>query len=51
MSSRKTLDELERTGRRPKFIYTVPNHHNPAGVTIFVSDGQRLSAATLTSTQ
>src|SRR6202035_1721836 len=27
-----TLDELERTGRRPKFIYTVPNFHNPAGV-------------------
>jgi len=30
----ETLDELERTGRRPKFIYTVPNHHNPAGVTM-----------------
>jgi 2-aminoadipate transaminase len=29
-----TLDELERTGRRPKFIYTVPNFHNPAGVTM-----------------
>src|SRR5438270_7509707 len=29
-----TLDELERTGRRPKFIYTVPNFHNPAGVTL-----------------
>jgi 2-aminoadipate transaminase len=28
------LDELERTGRRPKFIYTVPNFHNPAGVTM-----------------
>ncbi|MGH2867640.1 MAG: PLP-dependent aminotransferase family protein [Solirubrobacteraceae bacterium] len=28
------LDELERTGRRPKFIYTVPNFHNPAGVTL-----------------
>ncbi|HEY5428139.1 MAG TPA: PLP-dependent aminotransferase family protein, partial [Solirubrobacteraceae bacterium] len=31
---RETLDELERTGRRPKFIYTVPNFHNPAGVTM-----------------
>jgi 2-aminoadipate transaminase len=31
---RTTLDELERTGRRPKFIYTVPNFHNPAGVTL-----------------
>ena len=30
----QTLDELERTGRRPKFIYTVPNFHNPAGVTL-----------------
>jgi 2-aminoadipate transaminase len=29
-----TLDELERSGRRPKFIYTVPNFHNPAGVTL-----------------
>jgi 2-aminoadipate transaminase len=29
-----TLDELERSGQRPKFIYTVPNFHNPAGVTL-----------------
>jgi len=29
-----TLDDLERTGHRPKFIYTVPNFHNPAGVTL-----------------
>jgi 2-aminoadipate transaminase len=28
------LDELESSGRRPKFIYTVPNFHNPAGVTM-----------------
>src|SRR5450755_5198629 len=28
------LDTLEREGRRPKFIYTVPNFHNPAGVTM-----------------
>jgi 2-aminoadipate transaminase len=28
------LDALEREGRRPKFIYTVPNFHNPAGVTM-----------------
>jgi 2-aminoadipate transaminase len=31
---RDTLDRLEREGRRPKFIYTVPNFHNPAGVTL-----------------
>lgn len=30
----QTLAELERAGRRPKFIYTVPNFHNPAGVTM-----------------
>jgi 2-aminoadipate transaminase len=29
-----TLAALEREGRRPKFIYTVPNFHNPAGVTL-----------------
>jgi 2-aminoadipate transaminase len=29
-----TLDQLEAAGRRPKFIYTVPNFHNPAGVTL-----------------
>src|SRR6201987_3664666 len=29
-----TLDDLERSGRTPKFIYTVPNFHNPAGVTL-----------------
>ena len=28
------LNELERGGRRPKFIYTVPNFQNPAGVTM-----------------
>jgi 2-aminoadipate transaminase len=29
-----TLEQLERSGRRPKFIYTVPNFHNPGGVTL-----------------
>jgi 2-aminoadipate transaminase len=29
-----TLERLEREGRRPKFIYTVPTFHNPAGVTL-----------------
>jgi 2-aminoadipate transaminase len=29
-----TLDQLEAAGRRPKFIYTVPNFHNPAGITM-----------------
>ncbi|MBV8988094.1 MAG: PLP-dependent aminotransferase family protein, partial [Solirubrobacterales bacterium] len=30
----RRLEQLEQTGRRPKFIYTVPNFHNPAGVTM-----------------
>ena len=28
------LDALEREGRRPKFLYTVPTFQNPAGVTM-----------------
>jgi len=28
------LDRLAREGRRVKFLYTVPNFHNPAGVTL-----------------
>lgn len=28
------LVHLERQGRRVKLLYTVPNHHNPAGVTL-----------------
>src|SRR5436305_1289909 len=36
------LDELERTGRRPKFIYTVPNFHNPAGVTLSLARRREL---------
>jgi 2-aminoadipate transaminase len=28
------LTELKQAGRRVKFLYTVPNHHNPAGVTL-----------------
>ncbi|HET9073039.1 MAG TPA: PLP-dependent aminotransferase family protein [Solirubrobacteraceae bacterium] len=30
----ETLARLDREGRRPKFIYTIPNFHNPAGVTL-----------------
>jgi 2-aminoadipate transaminase len=37
-----TLDELERSGRRPKFIYTVPNFHNPAGVTLSLDRREEL---------
>jgi 2-aminoadipate transaminase len=31
---RRTLEELDCLGRTPKFIYTVPTFHNPAGVTL-----------------
>lgn len=30
----ETLASLTRAGRRVKFLYTVPNFHNPAGVTL-----------------
>ena len=36
------LGELEREGRRPKFIYTVPSFQNPAGVTMSLERRQRL---------
>ena len=29
-----TLDRLQAEGRRPKFIYTIPNFQNPGGVTM-----------------
>jgi 2-aminoadipate transaminase len=38
----ETLDRLEREGRRPKFIYTVPTFQNPAGVTMSVERRHRL---------
>jgi 2-aminoadipate transaminase len=38
------LDELDRAGKRPKFIYTVPNFHNPAGVTMSLERRRRLVA-------
>ncbi len=39
-----TLERLERAGRRPKFIYTVPNFHNPAGVTMSLERRRELVA-------
>ena len=36
------LERLEREGRRPKFIYTVPTFQNPAGVTMSLSRRRRL---------
>lgn len=36
------LERLERAGRRPKFIYTIPNFQNPAGVTLSLPRRKRL---------
>jgi 2-aminoadipate transaminase len=38
----RTLDRLQAAGRRPKFIYTVPNFQNPAGVTMSLARRRRL---------
>jgi 2-aminoadipate transaminase len=38
----ETLNRLEREGRRPKFIYTVPTFQNPAGVTMSFERRTRL---------
>jgi 2-aminoadipate transaminase len=37
-----TLDSLEREGRRPKFVYTVPTFQNPGGVTMSLARRRRL---------
>jgi 2-aminoadipate transaminase len=37
-----TLDRLDAAGRRPKFIYTIPNFQNPAGVTLSLPRRERL---------
>jgi DNA-binding transcriptional MocR family regulator len=34
---REALAAVSRSGKRAKFLYTVPNFHNPAGVTLAVS--------------
>jgi 2-aminoadipate transaminase len=38
----RTLAELERDGRRPKFIYTVPTFQNPSGTTMSLPRRRRL---------
>ena len=37
-----TLDRLHNEGRRPKFIYTIPNFQNPGGVTMSLARRRRL---------
>jgi 2-aminoadipate transaminase len=38
----ETLDRLEREGKPPKFIYTVPSFQNPGGVTMALPRRRRL---------
>ncbi len=38
----QALERLEREGRRPKFIYTVPTFQNPAGETMSLARRRRL---------
>ncbi len=38
----ETLTALSRQGRRVKFLYTVPNFHNPAGVTLSLERRPRI---------
>jgi 2-aminoadipate transaminase len=38
----RTLDRLQDEGHRPKFIYTIPNFQNPAGVTMSLPRRHRL---------
>jgi 2-aminoadipate transaminase len=37
-----TLDRLEGQGRKPKFIYSIPNFQNPGGVTMSLPRRRRL---------
>jgi 2-aminoadipate transaminase len=34
---RNAITTVRASGRRLKFLYTIPNHHNPAGVTLSVA--------------
>jgi 2-aminoadipate transaminase len=38
----RTLERLAEQGRRPKFIYTIPNFQNPGGVTMSLARRRRL---------
>jgi 2-aminoadipate transaminase len=37
------LDQLAREGRRAKYVYTIPNHQNPGGVSLSVERRHRLA--------
>src|SRR5207302_8191324 len=38
----QAIAAVAASGRRAKFLYTVPNYHNPAGVTLAVSRRHRI---------
>ena len=38
----EVLDRLDAEGRPPKLLYTIPNFHNPAGVTMSLERRERL---------
>lgn len=40
----QTLSRLKKQGKKPKFLYTVPNFHNPAGVTLSLERRRQLLA-------
>jgi DNA-binding transcriptional MocR family regulator len=40
----EALAQLASEGRRVKFLYTVPNHQNPAGVSLSVARRERVAA-------
>jgi 2-aminoadipate transaminase len=40
----EALARLTAEGRRAKYLYTIPNHQNPAGVSLSVERRQRLAA-------
>ncbi|MDX1622127.1 MAG: PLP-dependent aminotransferase family protein [Nitriliruptorales bacterium] len=39
----EVLDEVEQEGATPKFVYTIPNHQNPAGVSLTVERRHQLA--------
>ena len=41
---REALIQAEKAGRRVKFLYTIPNFHNPAGVTLAVERRAEIAA-------
>jgi 2-aminoadipate transaminase len=40
----ETLDQVEAEGRRCTFVYVIPNHQNPAGVSLSVERRHQLAA-------